>query len=131
MVCAVIALVASLASPEPAWAAPESPQALLSSWQAALAEDDYAAYRACLHSAARAVPEYGSREAMQFWAREVERLRDRGFDGRFDFEVVTEGRARLPAGALLARPILAGTPMRDAIVLVREAGGWKILRLFS
>lgn len=132
LACLALGLFASVPSSRDAWAgAADPPDALLTRWLAALDAGDHAAYLACLHTGARAVPEYGSREAMRFWALEIVRLRDRGFVGRFAFEPVNEGGPRVPGGALRARPVLAGEPMGDAIVLVREDGRWKILRLFS
>lgn len=107
------------------------PEALLQIWLRALAEDDFATYVDCLYSQSRSVPEYGSREAMQFWAAEMDALRKRGFGGRFEIENAGRVGPRLPAGALLARPILDGRAIPDSIVLMREAGKWKILRLFS
>jgi hypothetical protein len=111
--------------------AQESPHALLEVWQTALDERDYAAYTACLSSATRAVPIYGSQEAMAFWAHEIEQLRARGFTGGFAIDPVEEISARWPAGSFRARPIIGGEPLPDAIVLIREAGHWKILRIFS
>lgn len=111
--------------------AADSPGELLQIWQTALAQGDYQAYVACMHSETRRVPEYASEEAMAFWTQEMEQLHERGFAGRFEIEVVTDGGARLPPGTVLAHPILDGHPIRDAIVLIREAGRWKILRLFS
>ena len=121
-------VVAFVAGPSLAAA---SPQALLEVWQSALAAEDHATYLGCLHSAAQEVPEYASREAMRFWAHEIEQLGARGFTGQFALEPATEVGARWPAGSLLAYPIVDGSPTRDAIVLVQEAGEWKILRLFS
>jgi hypothetical protein len=107
------------------------PVDLLDVWQEALADADYPTYLDCLHSGARGVPEYGSREAMQFWTQEMGRLRERGFAGRFAIEAATASGPRFPAGTLLAHPIIDGEPTHDAIVLIQEAGEWKILRLFS
>ena len=109
----------------------DEPEALLEVWQTALVEGDYPTYVDCLYSGARGVPEYGSREAMGFWANEIEQLRKRGFAGRFEIEVATDGGPRFPLGTLLAHPIVDGKAIRDAIVLIKEAGHWKILRLFS
>ncbi len=104
---------------------------LLEALQTALENQNLDAYTDCLHSLTREVPEYSSREAMQFWALEFDRLRSRGFDGRFEFAAAPEGHARFPAGSVLAHPIIDGEAMRDAIVLIQEAGRWKVLRLFS
>jgi hypothetical protein len=109
----------------------ESPATLLQAWQAALARDDYAAYVACLHTGTRQVPEYGSEEAMAFWSDEMDKLRRMGFEGDFELEVVTEASARFPPDSVRAYPIVGGERLREAIVLTREAGHWKILRLFS
>ena len=109
----------------------DEPADLLDVWQGALADQDYPTYLDCLHSGTRDVPEYGSREAMRFWTQEMARLRDRGFAGRFALEAASASGPRFPAGTLLAHPIIDGEPTRDAIVLIQEAGEWKILRLFS
>lgn len=109
----------------------DSPEALLQLWQEALDRNDYAAYVACLHSGSREVPEYGSEEAMDFWAGEVSDLIREGFDGRFAIEVVTDGGVRFPPGSVRAYPIVNGRPIRKAIVLIEEDGHWTILRLFS
>jgi hypothetical protein len=111
--------------------AADSPEELLEIWQTALVQGDHQTYAACLHSGTRGVPEYASEEAMSFWAHEMEQLRRRGFAGRFEIEVVTDAGPRLPPGTVLAHPIVDGQPIRDAIVLIREAGRWRILRLFS
>ncbi len=108
-----------------------SPDALLGQWRAALEVGDFAAYTACLHPQAREVPEYGSAEAMAFWADEMGDLARDGFEGHFELEVVGEGDARFPAGAVRAHPIVNGVPLSDAITLVEEAGQWMILRIFS
>jgi hypothetical protein len=107
------------------------PADLLDVWQESLADADYPTYLDCLHSGARGVPEYGSREAMRFWTQEMGRLREQGFAGRFVIEAATASGPRFPAGTLLAHPIIDGEPTDDAIVLIQEAGEWKILRLFS
>ena len=111
--------------------AQESPDELLEVWQTALAEADHPAYTECLSSATRAVPIYGSQEAMAFWAHEIQQLRARGFEGRFDIAPVEESGVRWPPGSLRARPIIDGEVLPDAIVLIQEAGHWKILRIFS
>jgi hypothetical protein len=54
-----------------------------------------------------------------------------GFAGGFEIVVVVDGGPRFPPGAVRAYPIVNGEPIREAIVLVQEAGDWKILRLFS
>ena len=46
-------------------------------------------------------------------------------------ESVSDGSDRFPSGSLRAFPIVEGRPIGEAIVLVREAGHWTILRLFS
>jgi hypothetical protein len=109
----------------------DSPQLLLKQWQAALERGDYPAYVECLHTGTRQVPEYGSEEAMAFWTNEMDDLRRMGFSGQFDISVVTDGGPRFPEGSIRAYPIVNGQPIREAIVLIKEAGHWKILRLFS
>jgi len=109
----------------------DSPGALLSTWQAALVERDHAAYLACLHPDARAVPAYGSREAMEFWAGEIADLERDGFEGRFEIVPVGGSSARFPPGSVRAHPIVGGRVLDEAIVLVEQAGRWTILRLFS
>lgn len=126
----VLGIAAALLLAAPA-AGEESPAELLAAWQTAIAEEDHAAYLACLHSQAREVPTYGAREAMAFWATQLEELRAQGFSGEFSFEAIVEGDARAPTGALRARPIVGGQPHREAILLIREAGRWTIARLFS
>lgn len=111
--------------------AADSPQQVLQLWQAALEGRDYPAYVACLHTGARPVPEYGSREAMAFWAGEMRDLVGKGFTGQYELEVVTDGGDRFPPGSVRAYPIVNGQPIGDAIVLVQEAGHWTILRIFS
>ena len=68
---------------------------------------------------------------MTFWSGEMDELRRLGFAGQFEFEAVTEDGARIPAGSVRAFPIVDGEPIREAIILIQEAGHWKILRLFS
>ena len=109
----------------------DTPEQLLETWQAALDRGDHAEYVACLHPGARAIPEYGSPEAMAFWARQLDELADRGFAGDFAIEVVSDEGGRLPPGAVRAHPIVNGQPIDESIVLVEEAGSWTILRLFS
>ena len=109
----------------------DSPEVRLQMWQAALERGDYPAYVECLHTGTREIPEYGSEEAMDFWANEMGDLRRMGFTGRFEIAVVTEGGPRFPPGSVRAYPIVNGQPIREAIVLFQEAGDWKILRLFS
>lgn len=109
----------------------DSPEHLLERWQAALAQGDLSAYLDCLHPGARQTPEYGSREAMVFWAGEMRDLARRGFEGRFDLEIATEGGGRFPPGSVMARPVVNGRPIRKAIVLVEHDQRWTILRLFS
>ena len=109
----------------------DSPAARLEAWQAALERSDYPAYVECLHTGAREIPEYGSEEALRFWANEIGDLRRMGFTGGFEIEVVENGGPRFPPGSVRAYPIVNGEPIREAIVLVQEAGDWKILRLFS
>ncbi len=109
----------------------DSPESLLQLWQQALAQRDYDAYLACLHTGARQVPEYGSREAMEFWAQEMGELSGKGFVGGFRIEPVNEAGERFPPGSLRAHPITDGRPVHEAILLVREAGHWTILRIFS
>ena len=109
----------------------DSPERRLEIWQAALDGEDYPTYVECLHTGSREIPEYGSEEAMAFWADEMSELRQMGFTGQFEIVVVTDEGPRFPPGSVRAHPILRGQPSREAIVLVREAGDWKILRLFS
>lgn len=131
-IIAVVALVfTAISCADASVAAAGEPGELLETWQTALADGDYPTYAACLHSGTREIPEYGSREAMRFWAHEIERLREQGFEGLFEIEVATDVGPRFPVGTLLAHPIVGGVPTRDAIVLIQEAGHWKILRLFS
>ena len=110
---------------------PSSPGALLAAWQTALEQGDYAAYLACLHPGAQQVPEYGSEEAMVFWADEMRNLTRKGFTGEFAFETVAVGSERFPLGSVRAFPIVDGRAMSDAILLFQVAGQWTILRLFS
>ncbi len=112
-------------------AAQEDPHELLAVWQTALTESDYTVYTDCLYSATRAVPIYGSEEAMAFWAQEFDQLRRRGFTGRFALEPVEESSTRWPLGSLRARPVIDGEALPDTILLIQEAGHWKILRIFS
>ena len=108
-----------------------SPEELVALWQEALEQRDFTGYVACLHSGARQIPEYGSREAMEFWAGEIEGLAREGFAGQFEIEPVTDGGTRFPPGSLRAYPIVNGRRVDDALVLVQEAGRWAILRIFS
>lgn len=111
---------------------PDSPQQLLQLWQAALEAGDHAAYLACLHPGARQVPEYGSAEAMAFWADEMRDLARKGFAGEWAIEAVAQLSERFPQGSVRARPVVAGRPIDDALVLVQQAdGSWTILRVFS
>lgn len=110
---------------------PDSPGVVLATWQSALAQRDHAAYLACLHSAARAVPEYASPEAMAFWAGQIADLTRQGFTGEFSIEAVDVTNERFPPGAVRARPIVEDGPIDDAIILAPEQGRWTILRLFS
>ena len=109
----------------------DSPEERLQVWLAALDGGDYPAYLECLHTGTREVPEYGSEEAMRFWANEMGDLRQMGFAGRFEIAVVRDPGPRFPQGSVRAYPIVNGQPIREAIVLIQEAGDWKILRLFS
>ena len=127
---ALLALGLALAAPAPAQEA-DSPERVLQLWQAALAARDYTTYVGCLHIGARQIPEYGSREAMEFWAEELDDLARRGFRGRFEVEPVRDAGGRFPAGAVRAAPIVDGRRLGEVIVLVLEAGQWTILRIFS
>lgn len=109
----------------------DSPEGLLQVWQTALEQRDYSEYLECLHPGAHQIPEYGSEEAMEFWANEIRDLVRKGFTGQFRIEVVTTAEDRFPLGSVRAYPIVNGQPIREAIVLVKEAGHWTILRLFS
>jgi len=110
---------------------PDPPERVLERWQTALDRRDYPGYLECLHPAAREIPEYGSEEAMDFWADEIGDLIRKGFSGQFRIEPVTGGGDRFPTGAIRAYPIVNGRAIDEAIVLVEEAGHWMILRLFS
>jgi hypothetical protein len=127
-----LALILSAGGPEGARGQEaDTPGQLLELWLEALERQDHAAYQACLHSGARPVPEYGSAEAMEFWAGEIRDLVRDGFDGRFEIEPVAEPGGRFPPGAVRAFPIVGGRRVDDAIVLVPENGRWKIARIFS
>ena len=109
----------------------DSPEQVLQLWQAALDGRDYATYVECLHTGARQIPEYGSPEAMEFWADEIQDLVRKGFTGQFEIEVVPDVSDRFPPGALRAHPIVNGRPLDESLVLVQERGQWTILRIFS
>ena len=132
LVLLVSTVIVSAAPLSTAWAqTADSPELRLRLWEAALERDDYSAYRLCLHAGTREVPEYGSEEAMDFWADEMGDLRRMGYSGEFEISTVDAGGTRFPRGAVRAHPIVNGQAIREAIVLVQEAGDWKILRIFS
>lgn len=109
----------------------ESAHGVLADWLAAVEADDHAAYLACLHPDARSVVEYGSAGAVAFWRSEIGKLERRGFRGAFQLRSPAATSTRLPAGTLLAHPILDSGPSPAAIVLIPEEGRWTIARLFS
>ena len=112
-------------------AAADEPTDVLTAWMTALENADHPAYLDCLQDGAQSVPEYGSQEAMTFWQAQIAQLEGRGFVGAFEIISAPVEANRIPAGALLAYPIVDTGPIDDAIVLILEAGSWKILRLFS
>lgn len=132
---ALLAMLASshlLAQPALQPADQDDPrQLLLERWQIALRHSNYDSYLNCLYSRTRKVPEYGSKEALEFWAEELDELASTGFEGKFQFETVDGDGVRFPDGAVRAYPIVSGRSLTEAIVLIQEEGHWKILRLFS
>jgi len=127
--CACVAFLASSALALTAVA--DEPTDVLAAWTTSLANADHPAYLDCLHGGAQSVPEYGSPEAMTFWQAQIAQLEDQGFAGAFEIVSAPAEANRLPPGALLAYPIVDTGPIDEAIVLIQEAGSWKILRLFS
>ena len=104
---------------------------MLTRWLAAIEANDLAAYQQCLHSEARKVPEYGTAEAMVFWARQIKELFAKGFSRQWEFQKPAEVTERFPAGSVKAFPIVSGKPGRESILLMQDNGQWVIVRLFE
>jgi hypothetical protein len=111
--------------------AAELPEELLARWLRAMDAGDLDAYRQCLHTGTRKVNESGTAEAMKFWTKQMNDLRQDGFKGEWEFRKPAEVNERFPAGAVQAFPIVPGKPSREFILLLQENRGWVIVRLFS
>lgn len=108
-----------------------TPTATLAKWTAALEKLDYVAYLDCIHHDAHRIPEYGSREALRFWARQIEDLKEKGFAGAFKLVPTTQPDARHPADSVRAYPVLKEGRTAETILLAPTASGWRIVRALS
>ncbi len=104
----------------------QTPAQTLAKWLRAMDRGDYVAYLDCIATGARSIPEYGSREALRSWTARVKDLGTRGFAGEFKLVPVTTPDERHPAGAVRAFPVLDKAVAGSALVLVQEAGAWRI-----
>jgi hypothetical protein len=108
-----------------------TPAATLAKWLTAMEKLDYVAYLDCIHHDAHRVPEYGSREAMRFWAKQVEDLKEKGFAGEFKVVPTTQPDARHPPGSVRAYPVLKDGRTAETVLLMLTPSGWRIVRAFS
>lgn len=109
-----------------------TPAEILQKWLISLKSKNFANYRSTLHSQSQNVPEYGTKEAMSFWADEIKDLKHKGFKGKFKIVSLEEARnARFPKGSILAYPIVKEKAIKEFLFLIQENGTWKIGRIFS
>lgn len=111
--------------------AKETPEYVLNAWVQALNCRNQQKVKSCFDPEAQAFHEYTTGEAIEFWNRQIEELRQNGFSGQWKLSSQeTDVTGTDPHTTIRAYPVVRGSASKEYILLIQKADRWMIWRLF-